>query len=465
MKNINKILVASFLFTAGLVNAQTGIGTTTPDASAVLDVTSSTKGFLLPRHTNITRDAIALPAKGLMIFNTTANELQTNTGTSTAPIWTASGVGPTGPQGPAGADGTGGVTTAGTNITITGAGTTASPYVVNSVIETATQTPNTAIVGSATQVAVPSTNVQGAISDLATAVKTAEINLYNSNGTLSGARTVTQGTNTLAFAGTGSVGLGFTFPQAKLEIGLDGSTTSMDRLAIYSVADNTAGIQTLLDNQPLAGYNYAGFANSLVLQPRAGSVGIGVTPSTNFHTIGGVRFQGLAGTGSRMVVADATGVLSAQAIPSSVTGSAPISVASGVVSLNDTGVTTAKLADNAVTIAKLPAGATASTFLRGDGTWATPAPAALAITNPSTDNYTVLVTDAVIYRSLTAAGTITFPASLPAGKVFYIANTSGSSDWTLSPAPINAGTVLVGAGQSLTVITLGSGNIMVATGY
>jgi hypothetical protein len=35
-------------------------------------------------------------------------------------------------------------------------------------------------------------------------------------------------------------------------------------------------------------------------------------------------------------------------------------------------VTTAKIANNAVTIAKLPAGATGTTFLRGDGTWATP---------------------------------------------------------------------------------------------
>nr|WP_315163484.1 hypothetical protein [uncultured Flavobacterium sp.] len=40
-------------------------------------------------------------------------------------------VGATGPQGPAGTNGVGGVTTAGTNITITGAGTVASPYIVN----------------------------------------------------------------------------------------------------------------------------------------------------------------------------------------------------------------------------------------------------------------------------------------------------------------------------------------------
>ena len=39
--------------------------------------------------------------------------------------------GPTGATGPAGADGQGGVTTAGTNVTITGAGTGLDPYVVN----------------------------------------------------------------------------------------------------------------------------------------------------------------------------------------------------------------------------------------------------------------------------------------------------------------------------------------------
>jgi hypothetical protein len=94
---------------------------------------------------------------------------------------------------------------------------------------------------------------------------------------------------------------------------------------------------------------------------------------------------------------------------------------------------------------------------------ATSAPA-LAITNPTTDNYTVLDTDAVIYRTLTSPGTLTFPSTLPAGKVFYIAN-SGSEDWSLSPAPINGGTPLVAANQSLTVVTLGGGQILVTTGY
>jgi hypothetical protein len=41
------------------VQAQVGIGTSTPDASAKLDVTSTNKGLLLPRMTGNQRDAIA----------------------------------------------------------------------------------------------------------------------------------------------------------------------------------------------------------------------------------------------------------------------------------------------------------------------------------------------------------------------------------------------------------------------
>ena len=50
--------------------AQVGIGTTTPDASSALDITSTTKGLLIPRMTNVQRDAISSPANGLMIYQT-----------------------------------------------------------------------------------------------------------------------------------------------------------------------------------------------------------------------------------------------------------------------------------------------------------------------------------------------------------------------------------------------------------
>lgn len=52
------------------VQAQVGIGTSTPDASAKLDVTSTNKGLLLPRMTGNQRDAIANPAVGLLIYCT-----------------------------------------------------------------------------------------------------------------------------------------------------------------------------------------------------------------------------------------------------------------------------------------------------------------------------------------------------------------------------------------------------------
>ena len=48
--------------------AQVGIGTTTPAASAALDITSTTQGLLIPRMTIEQRNLISLPAAGLMIY-------------------------------------------------------------------------------------------------------------------------------------------------------------------------------------------------------------------------------------------------------------------------------------------------------------------------------------------------------------------------------------------------------------
>lgn len=47
-----------------------GIGTTTPNNSAVLDLTSTSKGFLAPRMTQAQRTAIATPANGLVVYQT-----------------------------------------------------------------------------------------------------------------------------------------------------------------------------------------------------------------------------------------------------------------------------------------------------------------------------------------------------------------------------------------------------------
>lgn len=47
------------------------IGAEAPDASAALDIADTTRGFLPPRLSRAERDAIAAPATGLMIFDTT----------------------------------------------------------------------------------------------------------------------------------------------------------------------------------------------------------------------------------------------------------------------------------------------------------------------------------------------------------------------------------------------------------
>ena len=49
-----------------------GVGTFTPDASSLLDISSNSKGFLVPRMTVTERNAIVNPSDGLQIFNTTS---------------------------------------------------------------------------------------------------------------------------------------------------------------------------------------------------------------------------------------------------------------------------------------------------------------------------------------------------------------------------------------------------------
>ena len=57
-----------------LRNGNTGIGTTTPAASALLDVSSTTMGFLPPRMTREQILAIVNPVEGLIIYNMTTKK-------------------------------------------------------------------------------------------------------------------------------------------------------------------------------------------------------------------------------------------------------------------------------------------------------------------------------------------------------------------------------------------------------
>jgi len=52
-----------------------GIGTASPNASAILDVQSTTKGVRMPNMTTTQKNAISSPAAGLMVFDTTLSKL------------------------------------------------------------------------------------------------------------------------------------------------------------------------------------------------------------------------------------------------------------------------------------------------------------------------------------------------------------------------------------------------------
>lgn len=81
---ISFALVITCLFT----QAQTGIGTTTPNASAKLDVSSTDKGILIPRMTSAQRGFISFPANGLLVYQTDGViGFYVNSGTSASPSW------------------------------------------------------------------------------------------------------------------------------------------------------------------------------------------------------------------------------------------------------------------------------------------------------------------------------------------------------------------------------------------
>ncbi len=75
------LVIAGFLIFGNIDMAQNvGIGTNTPNASALLDVSSTTKGLLPPRITTAQRDLITKPAAGLVLYNSTTNSIQLYSG-------------------------------------------------------------------------------------------------------------------------------------------------------------------------------------------------------------------------------------------------------------------------------------------------------------------------------------------------------------------------------------------------
>lgn len=150
-----------------------GIGTNTPDASSIVDITSN-KGLLIPRMTSYP----ANPANGLLVYRTDLNGFYAWNGTS----WTQSTFGATG-----------GVVqnvTATSPVTITG--TTTNPIIGLSNSGVTAGTYNNVTV-----------NAQGIVTSATT---TGVNNIYTTDGTLAGNRNVTMSDKNLTFSSsTGSL--------------------------------------------------------------------------------------------------------------------------------------------------------------------------------------------------------------------------------------------------------------------
>jgi hypothetical protein len=99
MKKLFLLFIFHFLLLIAYCQ-NVGVGTASPHASAQLDVTSTSKGLLVPRMTTAQRTAIASPANGLMVYDTSLSGFYfyngsswtaVNSGGSGSNSWTASG--------------------------------------------------------------------------------------------------------------------------------------------------------------------------------------------------------------------------------------------------------------------------------------------------------------------------------------------------------------------------------------
>tara|TARA_R110000824_G_scaffold40333_4_gene121063 strand:- start:3694 stop:4662 length:969 start_codon:yes stop_codon:yes gene_type:complete len=81
------VMSGSDNFIYDYVNNRVGIGTSAPVASALLELSGTAQGLLPPRLTTGQRDGISSPATGLVIYNSSTDELNIYDGSS----WTTAG--------------------------------------------------------------------------------------------------------------------------------------------------------------------------------------------------------------------------------------------------------------------------------------------------------------------------------------------------------------------------------------
>ncbi len=83
--HISSFLAILLFFSLNLY-AQVGIGTTNPDPSSAIDISSTESGMLVPRMETLDREAISSPATGLLVYDTDFNLFYFYNGTDWVPL-------------------------------------------------------------------------------------------------------------------------------------------------------------------------------------------------------------------------------------------------------------------------------------------------------------------------------------------------------------------------------------------
>jgi hypothetical protein len=177
----------------------------------------------------------------------------------------------------------------------------------------------------------------------------------------------------LSMTAFAQVGINNTSPKATLDITAkttDGSKP--EGLIIPQLSGNNIHTATAAG---VYGSNQKGliiYATSADSSPISTTANI---TAAGYYYFDGTNWQKIS-TGNTVSTSLASGnilVGSASNVATAVSPTGDVTISNtGATSIGAGKVTTTHLANNAVNVAKLPAGATATTFLRGDGTWVTP---------------------------------------------------------------------------------------------
>ena len=278
-------------FTFFLTNGQVAVSTdgSTPHASAMLEVKTTNRGFLLPRLTDAQKNAISSPATGLMIYETTSNAIWVYNSSA----WVQMGSG--------GGGGTSPWTISGNNIFNSNTGNvgigTASP---NSKL----QVNGNVLVNEANiTISDPFGGLylrNGSTNRAYVQLRGADFDMHlgtlplNTTGNLF---LQTQGVNRMTIVPNGNVGIGTTSPSTTLDVngGIRATANILlddGMLRFLNTTDSKLWDLSYSSSTNLFTIKETG-ANRLVIA-NGGNVGIGIVPTEKLHVSGSALFNGEA---------------------------------------------------------------------------------------------------------------------------------------------------------------------------